>query len=108
MLILDSLLIGGLRFVLDKVVTAVEAEMDDEKTLKEELLAAQMRLELGEISDQEFSEIETDILARLREIRDREREGTGGAVSLGPGSFGVDITFEGGDAADGDETFGRR
>ena len=100
MIILDSLLVGGLRFVLDKVVTAVEAEMDDEKTLKEELLAAQMRLELGEMSDEEFVEVEADILARLREIRDREREGAGGAVSLGAGSFGVDVTFEGGDRED--------
>ncbi|HEX2642330.1 MAG TPA: gas vesicle protein GvpG, partial [Thermoanaerobaculia bacterium] len=83
MIILDSLLVGGLRFVLDKVVTAVEAEMDDEKTLKEDLLAAQMRLELGEMSDEEFTEIERDILARLREIRDRDREGESGAVSLG-------------------------
>ncbi len=102
MIILDSLLIGGLRFVLDKVVTAVEAEMDDEKTLKEELLAAQMRLELGEISDEDFTETEATILARLREIRDRQREdgGTGGAVSLGAGTFGVDVTFDGGDRED--------
>lgn len=99
MIILDSLLIGGLRFVLDKVVTAVEAEMDDEKTIKEELLAAQMRLELGEMSDEEFTAVEADLLARLREIRDRDREGTGGAVSLG-GGFGVDITFEGGERED--------
>lgn len=100
MIILDSLLIGGLRFVLDKVVTAVEAEMDDEKTLKEELLAAQMRLELGEMSEEEFTETEAALLARLREIRDRDREGTGGAVSLGAGSFGVDVTFDGGGVDD--------
>ena len=95
MIILDSLLVGGLRFVLDKVVTAVEAEMDDEKTLKEELLAAQMRLELGEMSDEEFAGIERDLLARLRDIRDRDREGAGGAVSLGAGSFDVDVRFGG-------------
>jgi hypothetical protein len=94
-IILDSLLVGGLRFVLDKVVTAVEAEMDDEKTLKEDLLAAQMRLELGEMSDEEFTEIERDILARLREIRDRDREGESGAVSLGSGRFDVDVRFGG-------------
>jgi hypothetical protein len=97
LIILDSLLVGGLRFVLDKVVTAVEAEMDDEKSIKEELLAAQMRLELGEISDEEFVEMEGDLLARLREIRDRDREGGTGAVSMGSGTFGVDIQFDGGD-----------
>jgi len=45
--ILDSLLIGGLRFVLDKVVAAAEAEMNDDTALRDQLLEAQMRLELA-------------------------------------------------------------
>ena len=63
MFILDSLLIGSLRFVLDKVVQAAEAEMQDDSALREQLLEAQMRLELGEITDDEFAEIERDVLA---------------------------------------------
>ena len=63
MFILDTLLIGILRFVLDKVVAAAEAEMQDDTALREQLLEAQMRLELGEISDEEFAEIEQDVLA---------------------------------------------
>ena len=51
MFILDSLLVGGIRFVLEKVVAAAEAEMQDDAALREQLLEAQMRLELGEISD---------------------------------------------------------
>ena len=58
MIILDSLLIGGIKFVLDKVASAVDAEMNDEGSLKEELLAAQMQLELGEMSEEEFVELE--------------------------------------------------
>ena len=50
MFILDSLLIGGLRFVLDKVAAAVDTEMNDDTALREQLLAAQMRLELGEMT----------------------------------------------------------
>lgn len=69
MFILDSLLIGSLRFVLEKVVAAAEAEMQDDSALREQLLEAQMRLELGEISDDQFAEIERDILARIREIK---------------------------------------
>ena len=69
MFILDSLLIGSLRFVLDKVVAAAEAEMHDDTALREQLLEAQMRLELGEITDDEFAEIERDVLARIREIK---------------------------------------
>lgn len=69
MIILDTLLIGGLRFVLGKIASAVEAEMTDDSGLREALLAAQMRLELGEITEAEFVEIERDLLARINEIR---------------------------------------
>jgi hypothetical protein len=69
MFILDSLLIGGLRFVLDKVAAAAEAELNDDTSLREQLLEAQMRLELGEISEQEFAETERAILAAIREIK---------------------------------------
>jgi hypothetical protein len=74
MFILDRLLIGSLAFVLDKIAVAVDREMNDETALREELLAAQMRVELGEMSETEFAGLEREILQRLREIRER-REG---------------------------------
>ena len=69
MFVLDTLLIGSLRFVLDKVVAAAEAELQDDASLREQLLEAQMRLELGEISEAEFTAIESDVLARIRDIK---------------------------------------
>ena len=69
MIILDSLVIGGLKFVLNKIAQVVDAEMNDENRLREELLAAQMQLELGEMDAEEFAEVERAILARLRELR---------------------------------------
>ena len=68
MIILDSLLIGGIKFVLGKIAQAVDAEMNDERRLREELLAAQMQLELGEMTPEEFADLESAILARLREL----------------------------------------
>jgi hypothetical protein len=97
MFIIDSLLIGGLRFVLDKVAAAVDTELNDDTALREQLLAAQMRLELGEMTQEEFEELEADILARLRDIRGR-RQGEG-AATLSPQDYritGIDATFEGG------------
>ena len=94
MIILDSLLIGGLKFVFDKIATAVDQEMNDEGSLREELLAAQMRVELGGMDEDDFVELERAILARLREIRDAKHGESGGAVSLG-GGFEVDVTFGG-------------
>jgi Gas vesicle protein G len=94
MFILDSLLIGSLRFVLDKVVAAAEAEAQDDSALRDQLLEAQMQLELGEISDEEFAEVERDILAAIREIKRPQQ----GALSMSPKDkiTGVDIdTFDG-------------
>jgi hypothetical protein len=93
MFILDSLLIGSLRFVLDKVVQAAEAEMQDDSALREQLLEAQMRLELGEIDEHEFAEIEQDVLAAIREIKRPQQ----GAISMSSSDriTGVDIqSFE--------------
>lgn len=93
MFILDTLLIGSLRFVLDKVVAAAEAESRDDSSLREQLLEAQMQLELGELSEDEFAAIETDLLARMREVRGA----AGGALTLSPTDTiaGVEIeTFE--------------
>ena len=91
--ILDSLLIGSIRFVLDKVVAAAENEMQDDSALRDQLLEAQMRLELGEITDQEFAAIERDILVAIRDIKGRQQ----GPISMSPDDkiTGVDIqSFE--------------
>ena len=79
MLIVDSLIISGVRFVLNKLIEAVDAEMYDETSLREELLAAQMKLELGEIDESEFERVEHVVLAGLREIRERKRAAATGA-----------------------------
>ncbi|MEO5896327.1 MAG: gas vesicle protein GvpG [Vicinamibacterales bacterium] len=97
MLIIDTLLIGSIRFVLDKVAAAVETELNDDTALREQLLAAQMRVELGEMTEGAFAEFEADILVRLREIRERQ-QGSGPAT-LDPSEYkisGVEATFEGG------------
>ncbi|HZX97443.1 MAG TPA: gas vesicle protein GvpG [Myxococcales bacterium] len=76
MLIVDRMLVGGIKFVLGKVAAAVDAELNDDSRLREELLAAQMRLELGEMTAEDFAAFEADVLARLREIRKRQLDET--------------------------------
>ena len=90
MFILDSLLIGSLRFVLDKLATAAESELHDDSHLREQLLEAQMRYELGEIPHEEFVETERDLLARIREIKGSDQ----GAFTMTPGAkiSGVEAT----------------
>ena len=96
MFILDTVLIGGLRFVFDKIAAAVDTELNDDTALHDQLLAAQMRLELGELTQGEFETFEGDILTRLREIRDR-RQG-GGVATLSPKEYkitGIEASFDG-------------
>ncbi|BCS31990.1 hypothetical protein TBR22_A11940 [Luteitalea sp. TBR-22] len=100
MFLIDSLLVGGLRFVLDKVALAVDQERDEVRLLQEELVAAQMAVELGEIGDEEFLAREQDIIAALREARARREDplqaGDGqGALRVGE----VAVTFGGDDDA---------
>ncbi len=92
MIILDTLLVGGIKFVLSKIAAAVDRQLNDDTVLREELLAAQMRLELGEITDKEFATVEADLLARLREIRERQRGPAAGEMRI----TGIEARFDDG------------
>jgi hypothetical protein len=96
MLIIDSLLISGIRFVLDKIAAAVDTEMNDETVLRERLLDAQMQVELGEMTQAEFDALETDLLARIREVRQRQRGDASATISRKDLKVtGIEATFEG-------------
>ena len=85
MFLLDSLMISGIQWTLKTVIAAAEAEMNDDSALRDRLLEAEMQREMGEISDDEFAEIEADLLQAIREIKER-REGGSGAFAFGAGS----------------------
>lgn len=82
MFILDSLMIAGIRWTLETVVTAAEAEMNDDSALRERLLEAEMQRELGDIDDETFRQVEADLLARIRDIKER-RDGGAGPLAFG-------------------------
>jgi hypothetical protein len=68
------------RFALDKVSETVRTELTDDQAVKEELLALQIRLELGEIDDDQYVQEEAALMRRLREVRQwREEFGMGSA-----------------------------
>jgi hypothetical protein len=69
MFLLDSLLINGIRFALEKVAQVVDQELDNPERLQERLLEAQMQLEEGTIDEATFAEIERDVFARMREMK---------------------------------------
>ncbi len=71
MFLLDSLLVNGISFVLDKVATIADQELNDPDRQRERLLEAQLKLEAGEMTDEEFAAIEKDVFERIREIKAR-------------------------------------
>jgi Gas vesicle protein G len=90
-IIVDTLIVGGLRFVLRRIADAVDAQLNDVDAVREELLAAQMRLELGELSAEEFAALERDLLARLRDIRARTPGAAAGPMRI----TGIDVSVAG-------------
>ena len=64
-----SLPVSGVRWVFKQVQSAAEAELTDDTSVREELLELQMKLELGEIDEDEYTEHEAVLFVRLREIR---------------------------------------
>lgn len=68
-----SLPASGIRFCLEKVADIAEKELNSEEPIKEELLEMQIALEEGHMDERAYTARETVLLARLREIRDRQR-----------------------------------
>jgi hypothetical protein len=70
-------------WTLDKVRRAVEEELTDDTTVKEDFMRLQLELETGEIDDDEYVVREEAIMQRLREVR-QWREQLGMSVGGGP------------------------
>ncbi len=75
MFFIDDLLlapVSGFKFILNQIQKIADKELNDDTVIKEQLLELQMRLELDEISEEEFAEREAELFARLRTIRQRQ------------------------------------
>ncbi len=66
--------IAGVRYCIDKVVEYAEHELNDDEPVREQLLELQIELEEGRVTDEEYTEREAVLLARLREIREQQRQ----------------------------------
>ena len=71
------------RWTLDKVDRVVREELTDDTPIKEDLMKLQLRLEMGEIDDAEYTRQEADIMQRLRDVREW-REKFGMSTGAGP------------------------
>ena len=75
--------VAGIRWSLGQVQRVVEEQLVDDTEIKQELMELQMRLELGDITDEEYVAGESRLMSRLREVREW-RERLGMATAGGP------------------------
>jgi hypothetical protein len=65
---------AGIRYCIEKVVEYAEHELTDDEPVREQLLELQIELEEGRVTEDEYTEREAVLLARLREIRELRRQ----------------------------------
>ena len=102
MFLLDDLLlapVNGFKFILRQIRQLADKELNDESLIKEQLLELQMRLELEEISEEDYAEAERELFARLRAIKARQLEALGQVHTADTSSM---IIEAGGEEEEGD------
>jgi hypothetical protein len=75
--------IYGTKWTLDKVDRVVREQLTDDTPIKEDLMALQLQLDMGEIDDAEYVRREAELMQRFREVREW-REKLGMSTSGGP------------------------
>ena len=63
--------IAGVKWVLRQIQTMAEEELMNDQPWKERLIELQMMLELGDITEEEYSRQEAEVFQALRDIRAR-------------------------------------
>ena len=94
MFLLDDILlapVSGFKFILAQIQKMADQELNDDTVIKEQLLELHMRLELEEISDEEFQEQEAEIFARLRALKTRQLELLHQVHSAESSSFVIEV-----------------
>ena len=78
MLLIDDLLllpVKGFIGIFKKIHEMVEHELSDEDYIRERLMELQLRFELDEISEEEYTKQENELMARLDAVRTAKEEG---------------------------------
>lgn len=73
--LLDDILLSpitALKWIAEKIEEVAEADLNDGSKVREELLELQMRLELGDIAEEEYQKREAELMMKLDEIKKRK------------------------------------
>jgi competence protein ComGF len=91
--LIDDLLmmpVSGFTFILSQIKNIADRELNDESVIKTQLLELQMRLELEEISEDDYKVQEAELFALLRAIKQQQMEMLGQVHTAKSSSFVID------------------
>lgn len=98
MFLIDDLLLSpvtAFRFLLSQIQTLADNEIDteinDDSRIKDQLLELEMRMELDEISSEEYTRRQAELFARLRVIRQQQMSELENFHTADSSSFIVDF-----------------
>ena len=72
-----SLPLDGLLWVAERIKDQAEAEYYDEGAVRGRLLELELKLDLGEITEEEYQAAEDELIGLLNEIRERRAAAQG-------------------------------
>ncbi|MEI7501374.1 MAG: gas vesicle protein GvpG [Bacteroidota bacterium] len=77
MFLIDDILLAPLKgviFIAEKINEVIEKEMSDEGSIKERLMALQLKFEMDEIDEEEYDRREDELLKILGNIREEKQK----------------------------------
>jgi len=77
MFLIDDIFMAPLKgviFVGKKINEIIEKEMSDEGSIKERLMALQLKFEMDEIDEEEYDRREDELLEILANIREKKQQ----------------------------------
>jgi len=77
MFLLDDILLAPLKgvvFIAEEINEVIEKEMSDEGSIKERLMALQLKFEMDEIDEEEYDRREDELLEILANIREKKQQ----------------------------------
>ncbi len=76
MFLIDDLLLApfkGVIFIAEKINEVIEKETSDEGSIKERLMALQLKFEMDEINEEEYDRREDELLNLLANIKEEKQ-----------------------------------
>ena len=76
MFLIDDILLAplkGIIFIAKKINEVIEKETSDEGTIKERLMALQLKFEMDEITEEEYDKREDELLKLLENSREQKQ-----------------------------------